>query len=327
MKTKNVGLRALIKVSNLEEKEISPGHISFRLGPMINASGRLDSADKVMMLFQTDSEDEAASIAQELHEQNINRRNIQQKVLDEAILKIKEEINLDKDICIILAKEGWHKGVIGIVASKIVEIYHRPTILISIDKDNTGTGSGRSILNFDLLEALDSCKKLFINYGGHRQAAGIKINKKNIEKLKNGINKYAKTKLTREDLIPQMNIDAELKPSQVSLNLINEINKLLPFGVVNPKPTFCSVNLSLEDHPRILKEKHIKMKLSDNITTMETIGFSMAHFYDKVVENTGQIHVVYFPELNEWMDNKTLTLNLKDMKFGDDDGIACENLP
>jgi len=319
MKTKNIGLRALIKVSDLEEKEISPGHISFRLGPKINASGRLDSADKVIRLFQTDSEGEAASIAQELHEQNINRQNIQQKVLDEAILKIKEEINLDKDICIILAKEGWHKGVIGIVASKIVEIYHRPTILISIDKD-IGFGSGRSILNFHLLEAIDSCKKLFVNYGGHRQAAGIKINKENIEKLRKGINKYAKAKITREDLIPKINIDAELKLSQVSLNLINGINKLPPFGIGNPKPTFCSVNLSLEDHPRILKEKHIKMKLSDHITTMEAIGFSMAYFYDKIVENTGQIHVAYFPELNEWMDNKTLTLNLKDMKFGDDVG-------
>jgi len=315
MKTKNIGLRALIKVSDLEGKEINPGHISFRLGPRINAAGRLTSADKVMRLFQTDSEDEAEDISYTLNEQNTRRQNIQQKILDEALLKIKKEINMDKDRCIILAKKGWHKGVIGIVASKIVEKYHRPTILIAIEKD-AGYGSGRSIPNFHLLKAADSCKKLLMNYGGHNQAIGMKINEKNIKKLRKEINKYAKTKIAMEDLIPKINLDAELKLSQVNLNLIKEINKLFPFGIGNPKPTFCSADLSLEDYPRILKEKHIKMELRDQTITMEAIGFGMAHFYDEIIENSKQIHVVYSPELNEWNGNQTIELNLKDMKFG-----------
>ncbi len=315
MKTKNIGLRALIKVSDLEGKEINPGHISFRLGPRINAAGRLTSADKVMRLFQTDSEDEAEDISYTLNEQNTHRQDIQQKILDEALLKIKKEINMDKDRCIILAKKGWHKGVIGIVASKIVEKYHRPTILIAIEKD-AGYGSGRSIPNFHLLKAADSCKKLLMNYGGHNQAIGMKINEKNIKKLRKEINKYAKTKIAMEDLIPKINLDAELKLSQVNLNLIKEINKLFPFGIGNPKPTFCSADLSLEDYPRILKEKHIKMELRDQTTTMQAIGFGMAHFYDEVIENSKQIHIVYFPELKEWNGNQTIELNLKDMKFG-----------
>jgi len=314
MNTKNIGLKALIKSSDLEGKEINPGYISFRLAPKINASGRLDSADKVIKLFQTNSEVEAANIACVLTEQNTHRQTIQQKVLDEALLKIEEEVNLDKETCIVLAKENWHKGVIGIVASKIVEIYHRPTILISIEND-IGFGSGRSISNFHLLEAIDSCKSLLMNYGGHKQAAGIKINKKNIEKLREEINKYAKANISTEDLIPKINLDVKLKLSQINVDLINELNKLPPFGIGNPKPTFCSINLITMDDPWILKEKHIKMDFRDEFTTIKAIGFSMAHFYNEVMENSGQIHVAYFPEVNEWNDEKTIQLNLKDMKF------------
>lgn len=317
MKTKNIGLKALIKVSGLEGKEISPGHISFRLGPRINAAGRLASADKVMRMFQTDSEYEAKEIAYTLDEQNVRRQNIQQKILDEALSKIGKEVNLDKEMCIVLAKKGWHPGVIGIVASKIVEIYHRPTILISID-GGVGTGSGRSISKFHLLSALDSCKKLFVNHGGHSQAAGMKINEKNIKKLRKEINNYAKDKIAAGDLIPSVNLDAKLNIRQVNLKLIREIDKLPPFGVGNPKPIFYSTGLNLEDDPRILKEKHIKMELCDSTETIEAIGFDMAHFFDEIIENSEQIHVAYFPELNEWNGNKSIELNLKDMKFGNE---------
>ena len=316
VKTKNIGLKALIRVSGLNEKEISTGDISFRLGPRINASGRLDSADKVIRLFQTNSENEAENIAHILDEQNTIRQNIQEEILNKALLKIKKEINLNKEICIVLGDKSWHKGVIGIVASKIVEIYHRPTILISLNKEGIGYGSGRSILNFHLFEAINSCNKLFIKYGGHNQAVGIKINQGNIKKLRKNINKYAKDKLTLKDLTPSIKIDAELVLSQVDKNLIEEINKLLPFGLGNPKPTFCSLSLSLENEPIILKDKHIKIELSDKFKTIKAVGFDKSYFYNEIMINSNQIHVAYSPELNEWNGNQTIELNLKDMKFG-----------
>jgi len=315
MKTENIGLKALIEVSDIKGKEINPGHISFRLAPRINAAGRLTSADKIMKLFQTKSETEAYTIAKFLDEQNTKRQDIQQKILDEAILKVEKEIDLDKETCIILADESWHRGVIGIVASKIVEKYHRPTILIAIEK-GIGYGSGRSISNFHLFDAVDSCKDLFENYGGHTQAIGIKINKNNIEKLRKEINNYAKKMLSAEDLIPKINLDVKLKLSQVDEELIDEINKLTPFGMGNPKPVFYSTNLSLEDEPRILKEKHIRMELCDGSEIIDAIGFNMAHFYDEIMKNQEQINVVFFPELNEWNGDETMNLVLKDMKFG-----------
>jgi len=315
MKTENIGLKALIEVSDIKGKEINPGHISFRLAPRINAAGRLTSADKIMKLFQTKSETEAYTIAKFLDEQNTKRQDIQQKILDEAILKVEKEIDLDKETCIILADESWHRGVIGIVASKIVEKYHRPTILIAIEK-GIGYGSGRSISNFHLFDAVDSCKDLFENYGGHTQAIGIKINKNNIEKLRKEINNYAKKMLSAEDLIPKINLDVKLKLSQVDEELIDEINKLTPFGMGNPKPVFYSTNLSLEDEPRILKEKHIRMELCDGSEIIDAIGFNMAHFYDEIMKNQEQINVVFFPELNEWNGDETMNLVLKDIKFG-----------
>ncbi|UZE93821.1 MAG: single-stranded-DNA-specific exonuclease RecJ [Candidatus Pacearchaeota archaeon] len=318
MRTENIGLKALIKVSGLRGKEINSGHISFRLAPRINAAGRLTTADKSMELLQTNSENKAQEIAYILDEQNIRRQVIQEKILEKALLKIKKEINLDKENCIILAEERWHRGIIGIVASRIVEIYNKPTILISIEKDRA-YGSGRSIPNFHLLKAVDSCKNLLINYGGHEQAIGIKINKRNIKKFRKQICKYAKNKISSKQFMPILKLDAKLDLADINPTLIKEINQLPPFGIGNPKPIFYSTNLSLTDYPNLLKEKHLKIKFYDNYNNIiEAIGFRMAHFLDKISKNTKQIHIAYLLELNEWKGNKTVRLNLKDIKFGDE---------
>jgi single-stranded-DNA-specific exonuclease len=313
MRTGNIGLNALIDVSALRGKEIRPGHISFWLAPRINAAGRLATADEALKLFQTDSRGEAHDIAHHLNKENTERQDIQQKILEEAIQKVEDEIDLDRETCIVLADDGWHKGVIGIVASKIVEEYHRPTILIAIE-GNIGSGSGRSIPNFHLLDAIESCKELFEKYGGHTQAAGIKMDKKNIGKLRKKINEYAKKIISVDDLIPKINLDAQLKIWEVNEKLVKEIDKLTPFGIGNPKPVFFSTNLSLKDYPRILKEKHIRMKLYDHSETIDAIGFNMAGFYDDVTKNSGSIAVAYSPEINEWEGNKTMNLVLKDIK-------------
>lgn len=315
--TKNLGLKALIEVSDLNDKEINSGHISFRLGPRINSSGRLESADKVMQLFSTGSIQEARNIAEELDKQNIERQYIQQETFDQAVKKIEKEINLEKDSCIILSEKGWHKGIIGIVASKIVEKYYRPTILITIDKKGMGYGSGRSIPNFHLLNSMNCSKKWMENYGGHSQAAGLKIKEKNIKGFHRDINNYSKNKLTKQDLIPHLNIDAKLNFDQINFNLIEEVHQLFPYGMGNPRPTFSTNNLKLMDEPRILKEKHLKLYVKDNTAEdIEAIGFGMGSFKKDVIKNNGNISIAYFPEINEWNGDVSIRLGLKDIKFG-----------
>ncbi|MBU2576347.1 MAG: single-stranded-DNA-specific exonuclease RecJ [Nanoarchaeota archaeon] len=315
--TKNLGLKALIEVSDLNDKEINSGHISFRLGPRINSSGRLESADKVMQLFDTESIQEAKDIAEKLNKQNIERQYIQQETFDQAVKKIEKEIDLEKDNCIILSEKGWHRGVIGIVASKIIEKYYRPTILITIDKKGMGHGSGRSIPNFHLLNAMNSSKKWMENYGGHSQAAGLDIKEENIEGLRKEINDYSKDKLTKQDLIPHLNIDARLNLDQINFKLIEEVHQLFPYGMGNPRPTFSTNNLRLMDEPKILKEKHLKLYVEDSTAEdIEAIGFGMSSFKEDVIKNNGNINIAYFPEINEWNGDVSLQLGLKDIQFG-----------
>ncbi len=313
--TKNVGLRALIKVSELEGEEINSGHISFKLGPRINSSGRLGSADKVMRLFDTESLQEAEDIAEELNSQNTKRRELQQEIFDEVVDKIEREVDLDKDNCIVLSGEGWHRGIIGIVASKIVEQYHRPTILIALDDDGWGYGSGRSIPKFHLLGAMNFSKKWMQNYGGHSQAAGLKIKEENIKGLRMDINNYSKEKLSKKDLIPRLKIDAKLNLNQIDFGLIEDVHQLFPYGFGNPRPVFYSEKLSLGEEPRVLKEKHLKLNLRDGEGSVGAIGFGMAFFSEGLVENNGNISAAYFPEINEWNGNISIQLGLKDIRF------------
>ncbi|MDH3353495.1 MAG: single-stranded-DNA-specific exonuclease RecJ [Nanoarchaeota archaeon] len=315
--TGNIGLKALIEVSGLDGKDVNSGHIAFRLGPRINSSGRLSSADKVMALFNTESDQEAKEIAEELDRQNTERRDLQEEIFSQVVEKIEKEIDLEKDSCIVLSGKGWHRGIIGIVASRVVEEYFKPTILIAVEDDGWGYGSGRSIPNFHLLNAMNFSKKWIHNHGGHSQAAGLKIGEKNIEGLRKEINDYAREKLSKKDLIPTLKIDARLNLNQVNFSLIEEVHQLFPYGMGNPRPIFCSDNLKLEENPHVLKGKHIKLKLKDSTAgNMGAIGFGMGSFSEGVMENSGEISVAYFPEINEWNGNISIQLGLKDIKFG-----------
>jgi len=314
--TENLGLKALIEVSGFKDKEINVGNISFGLGPRINSSGRLGTADKVMTLFNTESIEEAEEIANELDTQNTERKSLQEKIFNQAVEKIEKEVDLDNDNCIVLSSKGWHKGIIGIVASKIVEKYFRPTILIALEDDGWGYGSGRSISAFHLLDGMNHSKKWIHNYGGHSQAAGLKIEEKNIEGFRKEINNYSKGKLAKKDLIPILKIDAELKFEQVNFNLIEEIHQLFPYGMGNPRPVFCSRRITLAGEPSILKEKHLKMNLKDDtVESMGAIGFGMSSFNRDVLMNNGNINIAYFPEINEWNGDVSVQLGLKDIKF------------
>ena len=315
-KTKNPGLRALIKVSQLKDKDINVGHISFALGPRINSSGRLETADKVMKLFNTDDENLANEIAKQLDENNTKRRELQQTIFNQAMEKIKTEVDFEKDNCIVIAGKGWHRGVVGIVASKIIEEYNRPTILIALGENGIGHGSARSIPAFHLLNAMTASKDWMESFGGHSQAAGLSIKEENIDGLRNSINEYSKTKLTKKDLVPVLKINTDIDLSEVDFKLIEEVHSLYPYGFGNPSPLFSCSNLSLVEDPRVLKEKHLKLKLkNDRVKDIGAIGFGLSNLSWEVIKNNGKIKVAFFPEINEWNGNISIQLGLKDIKF------------
>ncbi|MCB1025787.1 MAG: single-stranded-DNA-specific exonuclease RecJ, partial [Acidobacteria bacterium] len=216
---------------------------------------------------------------------------------------------------VVVSGEGWHRGVIGLAASKIAEKLYRPTVVLSLE-DGVGHGSARSIADYHLLDGLDSCSELFEQYGGHAAAAGMKIKAENIPLLREKLNEHARSALTDEKLIPQLNIDAKLPAKDLGLDLIKELNQMEPFGQGNPKPVFATENLTLSDEPWIMKEKHLKLKLEGG----DGKRFE-AVWWDGVERSKGQtlkpgigIELAHTPEANTWQGNTRLQLVVKDLR-------------
>lgn len=310
--TKNIGLKALIKVCGLENKRINIYDISFKLAPRINAMGRLEDGKLVIKLFLTQSPQEAEKIAKILNEHNIKRQNIQERIFQQVIESTKYQ--QDKNV-IVVASDNWHQGVIGIVASKVVERWYRPTIIISC-RDGLGKGSGRSIPNFHLLNALCQCDDLLESYGGHEQAVGLTILQDNIDEFRQRINDYAKGVLQQEaHLQPSLNV-LKIRLKDINLQLINEIDELLsPFGIGNPKPVFSTYSLEVLGNPMIVGNNHLKMKVKDiSRVVIDTIGFDMGDRIGTILNSSGSIDLAYIPQINTWQDTYSIQLNIKDIK-------------
>ncbi|MDI6735867.1 MAG: single-stranded-DNA-specific exonuclease RecJ [bacterium] len=320
-KTQNIGLKALIKVCGLEGKKINSGDIGFKLGPRINAMGRLEDAKLVISLFLTDSRQEAEEIAKMLDEHNQKRQKIQEGIFDEAVQSMSQE--QDKNV-LVMANNNWHSGVIGIVASKLVDRCYRPTILISC-QNGLGKGSGRSIPDFNLLNALIQCDDLLESYGGHEQAAGLTILTEKIDEFRQRINDYAHGVLQKINRQPSLDV-FEVQLKDISFELINELEDLLsPFGIGNPRPVFSTNTLEILGNPMIVGSNHLKMRVKDSSPkVIEAIGFNMG---DKIMatrqtstrqaslRDSDSIALAYTPQINIWQDRQSLQLNIKDIKF------------
>jgi single-stranded-DNA-specific exonuclease len=310
-KTKKVGLRALIGTSGLSGKEISPSFIGYILGPRINAAGRLGSAERSLQLLLTESTDEAEKIAGELNQENRNRQKLEDQTLQEAMAKIESEVNFKDHKVIVLHQDNWHPGVIGIVASRLVERFYRPTIIISF-KETIGRGSGRSIKNFHLFDALSKCQDLLEGYGGHAYAAGLTLLKENLTRFQELINKIAHQTILGEDLLPTLEIDAEIPLGALSEEFILEIETLAPFGTGNPKPIFSSRALELKNSPQIVGRDSLKMWISDGRTIYPAIGFKMAEFISSISEDK-RYDLAYTPSLDDWQGGNAVQLEIKDI--------------
>ena len=257
----NPGLRALLDISEIPAGSApSVRDIAFGVAPRINAAGRMASASDVVELFTTTDAARAQAIAAQLHELNADRRQTQDDISKSIVEQCIGQPVTDDDAALVFAGEGWHRGVVGIVASKVVERYHRPVFVLGIE-NGVAHGSGRSIRQFHLLEALESMPELFTKFGGHRQAAGLTIASERIEEFRSRFREYAAALLTPDDFEAELDIDAEMEIGEINDGVVGELLNLAPFGMGNPPPLFVSRNVELAASPDIKNEKHAFVRL------------------------------------------------------------------
>lgn len=307
----NIGIEALAEVSGVDISNINTYHLSFILGPRLNAAGRLSNPSLGVELLTTEDKEHAYEIAKALNEINIKRQKIENDILEEAADLITREVNLKKEKIIVLAADNWHIGVVGIVASKITEKYNLPSVLISIDGD-IGRGSARSVPNFDLYKAIKRCSFLFEKFGGHQMAAGFVIKKENISKFKNLINEIVREMLDEKDIIPEILVDYKIDNINTLPKLLEEIEMLKPYGEGNPEPIFIFRNLLIKDMRLLSNNKHLLLQLSDGTDTVKGIGFNIGFIFNYIAVNE-KIDIICSVEKNIWNGIESIQLNIKDI--------------
>ena len=305
--TKNVGLKALL--TSIGYKKIDSSAVSFGIAPRINACGRMGYEQEALKLFLTENINEAVSISKKLNDYNRERQDIERKIYQEVIDKI-EKGEKDKP-CIVLADKNWHHGVIGIVSSKVTEMYYKPSILICLE-DGEGKGSGRSISGFDLHDALTKCDTYIDRFGGHSMAIGISVKEENFDKFKNQFEEYVDNTNIKE-LIPIIKVDEEINSRDMNVNVVNDLNKLEPFGEANKMPVFMYRNLRINSIRALSEGKHLKLTLKDEGLVIDAIGFNMGHLVDEYLLGD-KVDVLGNLEINSFNGRESVQINLKDIR-------------
>jgi single-stranded-DNA-specific exonuclease len=302
------GIREMKKVSGIDGRELKAGQLSFTLIPRINAAGRISGCGDVVSLLLTESHDEAQELSLWLDGLNGQRQGIEEMVYQEALLKLGSK---EPGPVIVLSSEGWHRGVIGIVASRIAETFCRPVFIISIDGDSA-RGSARSIPAVDIYKAISSCADFLTGFGGHKQAAGIELRTVDISAFEECINRVVGETLDKDNFTPVLQIDADVDFCDITFSLARELKMLEPFGFGNPEPLLGARHLEVLS-PRVVGSKHLKMKLRQKSQALEAIGFDMGHFMDSL-DFSSNIDAVFTPCINEWEGRRCLQLNLKALR-------------
>jgi len=304
--TKNIGLKALIQICNLSDKKIDTGHVGFMLAPRLNAAGRLDSALIGVELLLAEDENRVYNIAKQLDAENIKRQVVEKEILTK-VEQFLTQIDITQEKMLLVSGDNWHTGVIGIVASRIVEKYYKPVLIIGIH-DGVGKGSCRSIRGFHMYEALFACKDLLEAFGGHAQAAGLTVKPENIPALRKRLNQIAAEKLTEKDYIPVLDIEENLNVCDVDRVFLDELSCLEPYGMGNPRPTFACDNVELFDIRKIGKDgTHLRFKLKQDKGQATALAWNMGEEADRLKQvNTADI--AFQPELNEWQGHVSIQL-------------------
>jgi len=307
--TERVGLKALMAISDMGNKGVSSESAAFRLIPRINAAGRIGSPGDAVELLLTEDEGKATLLAERLDSYNRKRQEIERAILDEILEEINTNIDIDSVNSLVFSSYTWHPGVIGIVASKLVDRYYIPAILISI-KDGIGRGSGRSIVEFNLYEGLDKrCSSLLLSYGGHRYAAGISIREEDIGKFSATLSAAVREDIGDEKLTPQTAIDALCGLDEIDYTLISQIEMLAPFGNMNPEPLLCSRKVTISS-PMVVGNNHLRIRANGDSTHYDTIWFNGGHLSGLLSGRA--VDIVFTPQINHWNGKNSIQLKMRD---------------
>lgn len=305
--TKNIGLKTLL--NSIGYKKIDSNTISFGVAPRINACGRMGAQEEALKLLLTENQEEADKITETLNQYNQERQATEKSIFEEAVQQI-EQTEKDNP-CLVVGNEKWHHGVIGIVSSKVTELYFKPSILICFE-DEEGKGSGRSIPGFDLHEALMNCSTYIERFGGHSMAIGITVKKENFENFKKEFQEYAKSKGI-SDIIPIIKIDEETLLKNVSLETVRELSLLEPYGEANKVPLFLIRNLKIQSIRTLSEGKHLKVKLGQDSYMIDAIGFGVGEWAEDYLIGD-KVDVVGSLEVNSFNGNEQVQLVIKDMR-------------
>ncbi|MBP8695450.1 MAG: single-stranded-DNA-specific exonuclease RecJ [Syntrophobacterales bacterium] len=306
---RRVGLKALRDTAGLGNTVIDSGVASFALIPRINAAGRVGAPDDAVRLLLTEDPVEAQRIASRLDACNRERQRLEKTIFDEIMARIDSMGDAREKGALVLASPEWHPGVIGIVASRVVDRFYRPTILISL-KDGIGKGSGRSIAEFNLYEGLKLCDPLLISYGGHRYAAGISVKEGDIEKLSEVLGDIVKEGLVVQELVQETHIDAQCSLSRITYDLVSQFDRLAPFGIRNPEPIFCSRNVQVS-YPTVVGNKHLKMRVYGDGVSCSSIWFNRGD-YAQDIEGV-RLDIAFTPQINTWNGSSNIQLKVRDI--------------
>ena len=311
-----VGLRSLLDVCGLAGKEIDSYHIGFVLAPRVNAAGRMSTPDIAARLLLASDEGmaaEARELAEQLNTENLRRQQEEAEIVAQAKKLVETDLEIGSRTVIVVAGEGWHRGVIGIVASKLVDAFHRPAIVLSMDGDVTH-GSCRSIPSFNLLAALESCGDVMLKFGGHKVAAGLTMETARIRELRAKVNDYADGCLEPDDLRPRLWIDGALTFRSISEQVMSELATLAPFGAGNPCPIFRASRVEIVDGPRRIKERHLKMAFKQDGRVMRGIAWRASERETFVTEHKAAIDLAFSVEQDTWNGERYLQLSVADFK-------------
>lgn len=313
-----LGVAALMKITGLDQKpELSSEDIAFTLAPRLNAAGRLGQATLGVELLSTDSPDRAQALAEYLHELNSSRDSLERSI-QLAASKQAQQFDLEHDAALVLSGRGWHPGVIGIVASRLVEKHHRPVVLIALDEAGLkpGIGSARSIPGFDLHQALAACSSRLLSHGGHAAAAGLKIDAEQIDAFRADFCEYAAATISQAQRVAELRIDAEVPLSALTLAAVEQLELLAPFGQGHPRPLLCTGEVTLSEPPKRIGsgERHLALRVSQHGVRMRAVAFGGGEWAEPLSELDGPIHLAFRPSINTYMGRRSVELQVCDWR-------------
>jgi len=310
------GIAALIKSARMEPGNLTAGQIVFTIAPRVNAVGRLGDANRAVELFTTGDPNKAVELAQVLEDENTKRRTIDEATFSHAIDIVETSVNLDADLGIVLHDNDWHPGVIGIVASRLVEKFHKPSVMLTTI-DGVAKGSARSIPGFNIYEALQGCEDLLLQFGGHEAAAGLAVEIEKIDEFRKRFNSILKTNMRESDILPEIQIDAKLAFSEISPKFLRILDQFAPFGPGNLRPVFVSENVSLIYPPRIVGTNHLVtcFKQNGNDKVFDAIGFNLGGFASRIDKEKNLVDIVYTIESTTKDGKSYPQIRLKDLQI------------